>query len=195
MKLGLSLAGAALLLAANAPANRNDADARQPDPPQLRIAIGATHTDTLGEYVGLTVVNREAFPVCFSSSDLLPGFGTTFVRDSAGQILNDEVNPALEEFRGVNFAGPLVVLRPGEVHDELMDLTEYRPDRTPMLLQIGLQAFRCSDLFEASEANVRRVPMQKLFRFAQGQITEQPGLRFDMGEEPPERSQETPSPQ
>jgi hypothetical protein len=174
-----------LLLAACAPDNRNDVDAAQPDPLQLRISITATYTRTLGENVGLAFLNREPFPVCFSSSDLLPGFGTTFIRNSAGQILNGSANTALEEFRGVNLAGPLVVLRPGKAHEELMDLAEYHPNRTPLVLQVGLQAFRCSDLVDGSDTQVRRLPIQKVFMFAQGRIAERPALRFEMGEEPP----------
>lgn len=183
-KLLASLALTMLLLAC-APAGGNNIAASQPAQTALRITIDARHDRLMGEYVSLAIFNREPFPVCFSSADLLPGLGMTFVRDLSGQILNGSVNTALEEYRGINLASPLVVLRPGRSHPELMNLAEYRPASTPLLLQIGIQAFRCSDLFDGGEAGIHSTVIQKVVRFAGGRITDEPDMRFEIGEEPP----------
>jgi hypothetical protein len=174
-----------LLVLGCAPASGNNIAVWQPADAQLRITIDARNNRLLGEYVELTFFNRESFPVCFSSADLLPGLGMTFVRDPSGQILNGSVNTALEEYRGINLASPLVVLRPGRAHPELMNLAEYRPGSTPLLLQIGIQAFRCSDLFDGAEAAIHSTVIQKVVRFAGGRITNEPDMRFEIGEEPP----------
>lgn len=129
--------------------------------------------------------NREAFPVCFSKSELIPGYEVTSVRDDSGRILNGSLDTALELFRGVNLADSLVGLRPGRVHEELMDLAEYNPDQRPLLIQIAFKAFRCSALFDGGQADIPTQRMQGVFRLAEGQIAEDSTHHLGTGEEPP----------
>jgi hypothetical protein len=178
---------ALLLLAA---CNRNaspEADPAHPiaaSPPNVRIA--ARRSAVLGEYVSLTFHNSERFAVCFSSSNLLPGRGTTFVRDSERRILNDESNPALEEFRGVNLAGPVTVLRPGGDHRELLNLEPEGFDWSgAAILQVGISVFRCADLFDNGSGDVPQTLIEKAFSIQPHSIAEYVGPQLDNGQESP----------
>jgi hypothetical protein len=152
----------------------------------LRVRIEAAYDATLGHNVSLTLRNEESFPVCFSSDDLLPGSGTTFVRDSAGRLLNGQINQALEGFRGVNVAGPVTVLRPGQSHHELLDLEQDRPDQgTPVILQIGFSAFRCRDLFAGGNIDISKTLIERTFDIAVSGTAEYHGVPFENGQESP----------
>jgi hypothetical protein len=157
-------------------------------PPGLRVQIGAAYDATLSNNVRLTFRNEESFPVCFSSHDLLPGYGTTFVRDSGGGLLNGQVNPALEDFRGINVAGPVSVLRPGQIHSEFLNLEDYRPGgMSPVIVQIGISAFRCSQLFNDNNEDVPTILIERAFNIHGNSITEYRGPRLENSQEEPPR--------
>jgi hypothetical protein len=170
---------AILLLSSCGSASAPVVNGDQSNSAQLRISIAADYRSTMGGSVSLRFVNQEPFPICFSSNDLQPGYGVTSIRDIAGQILNGTFDTALEEFRGVNLADPLVVLRPGKNHTQLMNLTEYRPSERPLLIQIELHPFRCSQLFDGGSADIDTTSVQKVFRFAEGRIVEEAGREFE----------------
>jgi hypothetical protein len=151
-----------------------------------RVHITATYNAAvLPNHVTINIQNDETFPVCFSSNDILPGSETTVIRDSRGQILSGSRNEALEEFRGINLASPVVVLRPGRSHSELLDLEEYNISLNSIVLQIGFAGYRCSNLFNDTTSAVQQTYYQKVFRVAGNRISDEPRLRFEMGEEPP----------
>lgn len=176
-------------VAACSPGSGNEAGvagsaAASPSAP--RIQIEATYDPSLGNNIGLTFRNGESFPMCFSSNDLLPGFGTTFVRDATGTLLSGQTNPALEDFRGVNLASAVTVLRPGRDHLEQVNLERDRPNPTlPVIIQVGIRAFRCSALFDGGNRDVDRTLIEKTFQIQANLITEYRGPRLENNEEAP----------
>lgn len=145
----------------------------------VRVRIAARYDpNLLGQNVVLYFTNEEDFEVCFSVGDLRPGDGRTSVRDGRGTVLNDEANSALEMLRGVNVAGPIVVLRAGQPHSEWIDLSEFHEGNPTLVLQVGVGLFRCSRLFDPRETEVRTYPIEKTFHLSGGRIAETPNRRF-----------------
>ena len=154
----------------------------------LRIRVNATYDAALlPEYLNVTIRNEETYPICFPRNDILPGSETTNVRDADGHPLSGSSDEALEEFHGVNVAGPIVVLRPGGNHSELIAIEQGYLNRPAIIFQIGFGAFPCRELFDGRSTDVRPVFFQNVFRMENGRIYEQPELRFEVGEEPPTR--------
>lgn len=154
-------------------------------PSVARVQIEATYDPSLGNNIGLTFRNGESYPICFSSNDLLPGFGTTLVRDMNGTLLSGDINQALEDFRGVNLASPITALRPGQTHHDQVNLEQVRETSLPITLQIGVRAFRCSELFDGGNRNVERVLIERAFVLRANSIAEYRGPKLGNNEEPP----------
>ena len=145
----------------------------------VRVRITARYDpNLLGQNVVLYFTNEENFEVCFSAAELGPGYGRTFVRDGQGTILNDSSNSTLEMLKGVNVAGPIVVLRAGRPHSEFIDLSEFHESNRTLILQAGVALFRCGHLFDPRVREVRTYPIERIFRLSDGRIVEQVNRRF-----------------
>lgn len=159
------------------------APAREASPISLRVAADYDAA-RLGRRIRVTIRNEGTAPVCFQESDVEPGYGSTALRDDHGAILNGSINPALQEWRGVNFAGPLVAIAPGKTNERFIELTEIGPQPDPLLLQLRVGAFRCGDLFGDGDGQVPRTQIDRVFRIANGRISED-SRRFSDNEPPP----------
>ena len=122
------------------------------------IAVQADYDPRLFEgLVALSLHNRTDELVCLESGDLRPGGGSTFVGDARGEVLNGSGNPALAFYRDVNLASPLVVIRPRREYLHFVELGELAGQARQ--LQVGIRAFKCSELFGpgAAEPNFNYV--------------------------------------
>lgn len=133
---------------------------QEPQPPrpepqvsreQDLIAVEARYDPRLFEgLVALTLHNRTDELVCLESNDLRPGAGSTFVGDARGEVLNNSGNQALAFHRDVNLASPLVVIRPRREYLHFVGLGEFAGQARQ--LQVGIRAFKCSELFGPGDA-------------------------------------------
>lgn len=134
------------------------------------VLDASLEADTTGLRMAFNIKNRGDHEVCFSSGDLRPGSGRTSITRPSGDILNEEANLALETLRGVNVAEPVVVLRPRQEHIEWLDLSVFSRSQ-PLIINIEIAIFRCSDLFDRNISEVHQWSVRKAYRVANNQIT------------------------
>ena len=153
----------------------------------VAVTITGEYDISFSNYLTLTITNGEPFPICLTEDDLRPG-GGTLVMDATGEVISSHDNRAMATLRNINVAGPLIVVRSGRNYLHFLDLSEFRPREQSLIVQVVIETFRCSDLFQDGENDVRTFATVAMFELRDGRIHPRQDLQPVGLRPPPEPS-------